>query len=291
MPGAITIATNMAGRGTDIQLGGNVDMRVRHEVDAAAPPERARAAGRREIRAEVADEKQKAMAAGGLFILGTERHESRRIDNQLRGRTGRQGDPGRSKFFLSLRGRPAAHLRVRPHRRDHERLGVKEDEAIVHHWMNKALEKAQQKVEPRNFDIRKNILKFDNVMNDQRKVIFEDRRKMMAQESLELTIADMREGVIEDLVTRHIPHDAYPEAWDIAGLKAEVANVLNLDLPVARLGEGGRHRRRGDGRAPAQSRRAGLRRARPAQLGRGDALCRKAGDFAERSITCGAIIW
>ena len=177
--------------------------------------------------------KQKAIAAGGLYIVGTERHESRRIDNQLRGRSGRQGDPGRSKFFLSLQDdlmrifgsdRMDAMLK---------RLGLKEDEAIVHPWINKALEKAQQKVEARNFDIRKNILKFDNVMNDQRKVIFEDRRKMMAQESLESTIADMREGVIEDLVTRHIPHDAYPEAWDIAGLKAEVANVLNLDLPVA----------------------------------------------------------
>ncbi len=191
-----------------------------------------RAAKEAEIRAEVADLKEKALKAGGLYIIGTERHESRRIDNQLRGRSGRQGDPGRSKFFLSLQDdlmrifgseRMDAMLR---------RLGLKEDEAIVHPWINKALEKAQQKVEARNFDIRKNILKFDNVMNDQRKVIFEDRRKMMAQESLEPTIAEMRAGVIDDIVTKHIPPDAYPEAWDIGGLKEDVSSKLNLDLPV-----------------------------------------------------------
>ena len=231
VPGAITIATNMAGRGTDIQLGGNVEMRVRHEVDAdAAPEERARQEA--EIRAEVADLKQRAVAAGGLYIIGTERHESRRIDNQLRGRSGRQGDPGRSKFFLSLQD---DLMRIFGSERMDamlKRLGLKEDEAIVHPWINKALEKAQQKVEARNFDIRKNILKFDNVMNDQRKVIFEDRRRMMAQESLEPTIREMREGVIEELVSKHIPHDAYPEAWDIAGLKTEVQAILNLDLPV-----------------------------------------------------------
>ena len=231
VPGAITIATNMAGRGTDIQLGGNVEMRVRQEVDPAAPLEE-RERKEAEIRAEVADLKSRAIEAGGLYIVGTERHESRRIDNQLRGRSGRQGDPGRSKFFLSLQDdlmrifgseRMDAMLR---------RLGLKDDEAIVHPWINKALEKAQQKVEARNFDMRKNILKFDNVMNDQRKVIFEDRRKMMAQESLEPTIAEMRAGVIDDIVAKHIPHDAYPEAWDIAGLKAEVTAKLNLDVPV-----------------------------------------------------------
>jgi preprotein translocase subunit SecA len=231
VPGAITIATNMAGRGTDIQLGGNVEMRVRQEVDPAAPLEE-RERKEAEIRAEVADLKSRAIEAGGLYIVGTERHESRRIDNQLRGRSGRQGDPGRSKFFLSLQDdlmrifgseRMDAMLR---------RLGLKDDEAIVHPWINKALEKAQQKVEARNFDMRKNILKFDNVMNDQRKVIFEDRRKMMAQESLESTIAEMRAGVIDDIVAKHIPHDAYPEAWDIAGLKAEVTAKLNLDVPV-----------------------------------------------------------
>ncbi len=231
VPGAITIATNMAGRGTDIQLGGNIEMRVRQEMDPAASQDE-RDAREAALRAEVAEFKQKAIAAGGLYILGTERHESRRIDNQLRGRSGRQGDPGRSKFFLSLQD---DLMRIFGSERMDamlKRLGLKEDEAIVHPWINKALEKAQQKVEARNFDIRKNILKFDNVMNDQRKVIFEDRRRMMAQESLEPTIAEMRAGVIDDLVAKHIPADAYPEAWDVAGLKQEVGNKLNLELPV-----------------------------------------------------------
>ncbi len=231
VPGAITIATNMAGRGTDIQLGGNVEMRVKQEVDPNASEEE-RAAQEAAIRAEVADFRQKAVDAGGLYIVGTERHESRRIDNQLRGRSGRQGDPGRSKFFLSLQDDLMRIFGAERMDAMLKRLGLKEDEAIVHPWINKALEKAQQKVEARNFDIRKNILKFDNVMNDQRKVIFEDRRKMMASESLEPTIEDMRTGVIDDLVAKHIPHDAYPEAWDISGLKQEVLSKLNLDLPV-----------------------------------------------------------
>ena len=231
VPGAITVATNMAGRGTDIQLGGNVDMRIRQETDPNATPEEL-AARETEIRAEVAEFKQKAIDAGGLYIIGTERHESRRIDNQLRGRSGRQGDPGRSKFFLSLQDDLMRIFGAERMDAMLKRLGLKEDEAIVHPWINKALEKAQQKVEARNFDIRKNILKFDNVMNDQRKVIFEDRRRMMASESLESTIEDMRTGVIDDVVAKHIPHDAYPEAWDIAGLKTDVENKLGLDLPV-----------------------------------------------------------
>ena len=231
VPGAITVATNMAGRGTDIQLGGNVEMRVRQEIDPNASLEE-RAAREAETRAEVAEFKHKAIDAGGLYIIGTERHESRRIDNQLRGRSGRQGDPGRSKFFLSLQDDLMRIFGAERMDAMLKRLGLKEDEAIVHPWINKALEKAQQKVEARNFDIRKNILKFDNVMNDQRKVIFEDRRRMMAQESLESTIEDMRTGVIDDLVAKHIPHDAYPEAWDIAGLKTEVENKLGLDLAV-----------------------------------------------------------
>jgi len=231
VPGAITIATNMAGRGTDIQLGGNVDMRIKQEC-AGIDDEAQRRAREAEIRAEVASFKQKTIAAGGLYIVGTERHESRRIDNQLRGRSGRQGDPGRSKFFLSLQDdlmrifgseRMDAMLR---------RLGLKEGEAIVHPWINKALEKAQQKVEARNFDIRKNILKYDNVMNDQRKVVFKRRREMMAQDSLEEQVTEMRHGVIDELIDRHIPADAYPEAWDIEGLKEGVRNALNLDLPV-----------------------------------------------------------
>jgi preprotein translocase subunit SecA len=231
VPGAITIATNMAGRGTDIQLGGNVEMRVKQECEGIAD-ETERRRKEEEIRAEVADFKQKTIAAGGLYIIGTERHESRRIDNQLRGRAGRQGDPGRSKFFLSLQDdlmrifgseRMDAMLR---------RLGLREDEAIVHPWINKALEKAQQKVEARNFDMRKNILKYDNVMNDQRKVVFERRREMMAEESLEEQVAEMRHGVIEELVDRHIPADAYPETWDVAGLRENIQQALNLDLPV-----------------------------------------------------------
>ncbi|GAC1335757.1 MAG: preprotein translocase subunit SecA [Beijerinckiaceae bacterium] len=231
VPGAITVATNMAGRGTDIQLGGNVEMRVATECEGLEDSERA--AREAEIRAEVADFKEKAIAAGGLYIVGTERHESRRIDNQLRGRAGRQGDPGRSKFFLSLQD---DLMRIFGSERMDTmltKLGLQEGEAIIHPWINKALEKAQQKVEARNFDIRKNILKFDNVMNDQRKVVFEQRREMMAQESLAETIADMREGVIDDLVSKHIPHDAYPEAWDVAGLHEAAQTTLNLDLPVA----------------------------------------------------------
>ena len=232
VPGAITVATNMAGRGTDIQLGGNIEMRVAQELKDLEPgPERE--AKEAEIRAEISSFKEKSIAAGGLYIVGTERHESRRIDNQLRGRAGRQGDPGRSKFFLSLEddlmrifGSERMDTMLR-------RLGLKEDESIVHPWINKALEKAQQKVEARNFDIRKNILKYDNVMNDQRKVVFEQRREMMAQDSLEETVENFRANVIDDIVTRHIPKDAYPDAWDAAGLDADVKNHLNLDLPIA----------------------------------------------------------
>ena len=231
VPGAITIATNMAGRGTDIQLGGNADMRIAHELAGMEEgPERdARAAA---IRAEMADFKQRVLKAGGLYIVGTERHESRRIDNQLRGRAGRQGDPGRSKFFLSLQD---DLMRIfGSDRMDGmlTRLGLKEDEAIVHPWINKAVEKAQGKVEARNFDIRKNILKYDDVMNDQRKVVFEQRRDFMRQENVRETIDDMRHGTVEDLVARHIPEDAYPEQWDTPGLKQEVLQYLNLDLPI-----------------------------------------------------------
>ena len=230
-PGAITIATNMAGRGTDIQLGGNADMRISHDLAGMEEgPERdAKAAA---IRAEVADFKQRVLKSGGLYIVGTERHESRRIDNQLRGRAGRQGDPGRSKFFLSLQD---DLMRIfGSDRMDGmlTKLGLKEDEAIVHPWINKAVEKAQGKVEARNFDIRKNILKYDDVMNDQRKVVFEQRRDFMRQASVRETIDDMRHGVVEDVVARHIPEEAYPEQWDTAGLKQEVIQHLNLDLPI-----------------------------------------------------------
>ena len=232
VPGAITVATNMAGRGTDIQLGGNIDMRLEKELGDVEPgPEReAREAA---IRAEVADFRAKAKAAGGLYIIGTERHESRRIDNQLRGRAGRQGDEGRSKFYLSLKD---DLMRIFGSDRMENmlvKLGLKEDEAIVHPWINKALEKAQQKVEARNFDMRKNILKYDDVMNDQRKVVFERRREMMASDSLEDQVNDMREGVVEDVIAKFVPRDAYPEAWDIAALHGAVEQAFNLTLPLA----------------------------------------------------------
>ena len=233
VPGAITIATNMAGRGTDIQLGGNADMRIRQEIaDIEDPRAREKDPRADEIRAQVARLKQKALAAGGLYVLGTERHESRRIDNQLRGRSGRQGDPGHSKFFLSLEDDLMRIFGSDKLDGMLQKLGLKENEAIIHPWINKALEKAQQKVEARNFDIRKNLLKFDNVMNDQRKVIFEERLDLMRDEAVDETIADMRHSVIEDLVAKHIPANAYAEQWDVAGLDTALREVLTLDLPV-----------------------------------------------------------
>ncbi|MFY9893284.1 MAG: preprotein translocase subunit SecA [Xanthobacteraceae bacterium] len=233
VPGAITIATNMAGRGTDIQLGGNADMRIRQELAAIeGPREREKSPGAAEIRAQVARLKEKALAAGGLFVLGTERHESRRIDNQLRGRSGRQGDPGHSKFFLSLEDDLMRIFGTDKLDGMLTKLGLKENEAIIHPWINKALEKAQQKVEARNFDIRKNILKYDNVMNDQRKVIFDQRVEWMQDAAVAEVVADMRHNAIDDLVAKHVPENAYPEQWDTAGLKEELKRVLGLDLPV-----------------------------------------------------------
>ena len=233
VPGAITIATNMAGRGTDIQLGGNADMRIRQELaDIAEPRERENSERAATIRAQVARLKEKALTAGGLYVLGTERHESRRIDNQLRGRSGRQGDPGHSKFFLSLEDDLMRIFGTDKLDGMLQRLGLKENEAIIHPWINKALEKAQQKVEARNFDIRKNILKFDNVMNDQRKVIFDQRVEWMEDQAVGEVVADMRHTVIDDLVAKHIPENAYPEQWDSAGLREEIRRVLNLDLPT-----------------------------------------------------------
>jgi preprotein translocase subunit SecA len=233
VPGAITIATNMAGRGTDIQLGGNADMRIRQELAVIEDArEREKSAGAIEIRSQVARLKEKALAAGGLCVLGTERHESRRIDNQLRGRSGRQGDPGHSKFYLSLEDDLMRIFGTDKLDGMLTKLGLKENEAIIHPWINKALEKAQQKVEARNFDIRKNILKFDNVMNDQRKVIFDQRIEWMDDASAAEVVADMRRNAIDDLVAKHVPENAYPEQWDTAGLKDEVKRVLGLDLPV-----------------------------------------------------------
>jgi len=231
VPGAVTIATNMAGRGTDIQLGGNLEMRIERELAGVDDPEE-RERRIEEIKAEIAVKKEIAKNAGGLFVVGTERHESRRIDNQLRGRSGRQGDPGRSHFFLSLQD---DLMRIFGSERIDgmlQKLGIEEGEAIVHPWVNKALEKAQKKVEARNFDIRKNLLKFDNVMNDQRKAVFEQRLEFLQAESIASSIAEMRHDVIEDIVARHIPENAYPEQWDSEGLEQEVRELLNLDLPV-----------------------------------------------------------
>jgi len=234
-PGTVTIATNMAGRGTDIQLGGNLEMHIADEL-AALPgdAEREKQAPeiRRRIEAEVAAGREIVLAAGGLHIIGTERHEARRIDNQLRGRSGRQGDPGTSKFFLSLED---DLMRIFGSERIDgmlQKLGIEEGEAIVHRWINKALEKAQTKVEERNFDIRKNLLKYDDVMSEQRKVIYEQRRDLMESLDLSATIADMRDEVIEDAVARCIPEKAYPEQWDTSGLHATIQRILGLDLPI-----------------------------------------------------------
>ncbi len=230
-PGAVTIATNMAGRGTDIQLGGNLTMRLRQEL-AEITDEGEQAAKAEAIRAELAAAKETVKSAGGLYIVGTERHESRRIDNQLRGRSGRQGDPGASKFFLSLEddlmrifGSDRMDVMLR-------KLGIEEGEAIYHPWINKALEKAQQKVEARNFDIRKQLLKYDDVMNDQRKVIYEQRKELMRETDVAEQIQDMRHEVVDGLVSRCIPENAYHEQWDTDTLHEETRRIFGLDLPV-----------------------------------------------------------
>jgi len=228
--GAVTIATNMAGRGTDIQLGGNVEMKVLEAItaDPEAHPDEVRA----RIEAEHADERVRVLTAGGLFVLATERHESRRIDNQLRGRSGRQGDPGQSSFFLSLED---DLMRIFGSDRLDKvlgSLGMKEGEAIVHPWVNKSLERAQAKVEGRNFDIRKQLLKFDDVMNDQRKVIFNQRREIMEARDLNEITRDMRHQVVEDLVVEYMPPKSYADQWDSDGLTAALRERMTLDLPV-----------------------------------------------------------
>ena len=229
--GAVTIATNMAGRGTDIQLGGNVEMKVL-EALAADPhlhPDEVRA----RIEGEHADEKKKVIGSGGLFVLATERHESRRIDNQLRGRSGRQGDPGRSSFFLSLEDDLMRIFGSERLDKVLSTLGMKEGEAIVHPWVNKSLEKAQAKVEGRNFDIRKQLLKFDDVMNDQRKAIFGQRLEIMQAEDLSEIVKDMRHQVIEDLVDENLPPKAYVDQWDTEGLTGACREWVGMDLPIA----------------------------------------------------------
>lgn len=229
--GAVTIATNMAGRGTDIQLGGNVDMKVMEAL--AADPDADPDATRERIKAEHADEKARVLEAGGLFVLATERHESRRIDNQLRGRSGRQGDPGRSLFFLSLEDDLMRIFGSERLEKVLGSLGMKEGEAIIHPWVNKSLERAQAKVEGRNFDIRKQLLKFDDVMNDQRKAIFSQRREIMETTEVEEITGDMREQVIEDLVDQFLPPKTYAEQWNTEALQSALMEKLNLNLPIA----------------------------------------------------------
>ncbi|AIK96671.1 preprotein translocase subunit SecA [Candidatus Odyssella acanthamoebae] len=228
-PGAITIATNMAGRGTDIKLGGNLEARIAKEIHGLTDEKDIKKAIERAT-AEIKALEEQVKAAGGLYVIGTERHESRRIDNQLRGRSGRQGDPGESKFYISLQddlmrifGSDRLDTMLR-------RLGVQEGEAISHAWISKALERAQQKVEARNFDIRKHLLRYDDVMNDQRKIIYEQRRDLMQSNDISEMITDMRSDVIESLVHRHIPHDSLIEQWDIEGLENEVHRVFGITI-------------------------------------------------------------
>ena len=232
IPSAVTIATNMAGRGTDIQLGGNVEMRVASVLESTK-----KQSDPIEIRKSVTEEvnkaKKVALDAGGLFVLATERHESRRIDNQLRGRSGRQGDPGRSAFFLSLEDDLMRIFGSEKLDAVLGKLGMDEGEAIIHPWVNKSLERAQAKVEGQNFDVRKQLLKFDDVMNDQRKAIFEQRLEIMKSDDLSNTVKDMRDEVIEDLVDDAIPSKSYPEQWDIKGLEQSIKEALGLNLPIS----------------------------------------------------------
>ena len=237
MPGAITIATNMAGRGTDIQLGGNVDMRLANWTSEQAglgiePTTEEELAEKARITAEISEHKARALAAGGLHVLGTERHESRRIDNQLRGRTGRQGDPGSSKFFLSCEDdllRIFAGERLDAIMRT---FGLEEGEAITHKWLNSAIATAQKRVEQRNYEVRKNLLKYDDVVNDQRKAVFEQRREFMESEDLSSIVAEMRHDTVDDLVARHLPPKAYADQWDVDGLHERVQSLLGMELPV-----------------------------------------------------------
>jgi preprotein translocase subunit SecA len=229
-PGAVTIATNMAGRGTDIQLGGNLEVRIRE--DAAALEGDAREAKVAELRAELDAARDLVKQAGGLYVVGTERHESRRIDNQLRGRSGRQGDPGNSKFFLSLEDDLMRIYGMQRMDGVLQRLGIQEGEAIIHPWINKALERAQKKVEQQHFEVRKNLLKYDDVMNDQRKVIYEQRKEVMSAEIVDVIVEDMRHDVIERVVSRNVPANSYAEQWNVAGLKSEIQDLVGIDFPI-----------------------------------------------------------
>ncbi len=228
--GAVTIATNMAGRGTDIQLGGNVEMKVLQAL--AENPEADPAELRTAEESRHAEEKEKVLAAGGLYVMASERHESRRIDNQLRGRSGRQGDPGRTVFYLSLEDDLMRIFGSERLDKVLHTLGMKEGEAIIHPWVNKSLERAQSKVEGRNFDMRKNVLKFDDVMNDQRKVVFSQRREIMSSDDLSEIVSDMREQVIDDLIDEYMPPKSYADQWDTDGLHEAVKDKLTIDAPV-----------------------------------------------------------
>lgn len=238
VPGAVTVATNMAGRGTDIQLGGNFDMRFEQErAKKEAELGRELTDGEAsllssQIKADIEVKKKRALDAGGLYVLGTERHESRRIDNQLRGRTGRQGDPGKSKFYISIEDDLMRIFAAERMDAVMRRLGIKEDEGITHPWMNRAMETSQRKIEQRNFEIRKNVLKYDDVINDQRKAIFEQRMDFMRASDVSEVIGDMREHVIEALVARTMPEKAFAEQWDVAGLREALRNDFAIDLPV-----------------------------------------------------------
>lgn len=238
VPGAVTVATNMAGRGTDIQLGGNFEMRVEQEK-AAKEEQLGRELTESElslltsqIKADIGVKKKQALDAGGLYVLGTERHESRRIDNQLRGRTGRQGDPGKSKFYISIEDDLMRIFAAERMDSVMRRLGIKEDEGITHPWMNKAMETSQKKIEQRNFEIRKNVLKYDDVINDQRKAIFEQRMEFMRADNVSDTIQEMRDHVINALVARTMPEKAYAEQWDMDGLAEALRQDFAIDMPV-----------------------------------------------------------
>ena len=238
LPGAVTVATNMAGRGTDIQLGGNFEMLLEEEIEQLAEKEgRAPTDSELEVikanlKAEIEVRKKDALDAGGLYVLGTERHESRRIDNQLRGRTGRQGDPGKSKFYISAEDDLMRIFAADRMENVMRRLGIKEDEGITHPWMTKAMQTSQGKIEQRNFEMRKNVLKYDDVINNQRKEIFEQRREFMHSDNVSEIIADMRHDVIEDLVAEHMPEKAYAEQWDVDGLASALENQFSVNLPV-----------------------------------------------------------
>ena len=231
IPGAITIATNMAGRGTDIQLGGSVDKELLDHLEEGDDEETIKRK-RAEIEAKVEAAKAgKRLTQAGLFVLATERHESRRIDNQLRGRSGRQGDPGTTKFFLSLED-DLMRIFGSGMEKMLKRFGIQPDESIEHPWFTKAVETAQKKVEQRNFDMRKNVLKFDDVINDQRKAIFEQRIEFMSAEAVDDIVGDMRQQLVDDLVAAHIPAKSYAEQWDVDGLKEELQAIFNKDFPV-----------------------------------------------------------